>query len=167
MLFAFGLLFLLFLVMLIKPRWARMSNRKQRRLIYGSSILGVFIVLLMLAGPATEPEPVDPATESQPANIDGIRERHSSLTQTESFLRTAPTTLEMRPPSISSTPSVISDTELSPSPSQTPKISDILQDLATDSCDCPYDLDSKRRRCGERSAYIRSGYASPKCYTTD
>jgi hypothetical protein len=32
------------------------------------------------------------------------------------------------------------------------------------SCDCPYDRDSRGRRCGDRSAYSRPGGRSPVCY---
>lgn len=32
------------------------------------------------------------------------------------------------------------------------------------SCQCPYDLDSRGRECGGRSAYSRPGGSSPVCY---
>lgn len=35
------------------------------------------------------------------------------------------------------------------------------------SCPCPYHTDSAGRRCGERSAYSRTGGSDPLCYEGD
>lgn len=34
-------------------------------------------------------------------------------------------------------------------------------------CPCPYNTDSRGRRCGRRSAYSREGGESPLCYAKD
>jgi hypothetical protein len=45
----------------------------------------------------------------------------------------------------------------------------IKQSLAsyTGSCPCPYNVDRAGRMCGRRSAYSKSGGASPICYEKD
>ena len=35
------------------------------------------------------------------------------------------------------------------------------------SCPCPYSTDRAGRRCGERSAYSRTGGSEPLCYESD
>ncbi len=119
MLFAFGLLFLLwcglillFLVMLIRPRWARMRNRKQGALIYGSSIVVGFIALLVLAGPATESHLEN--TNAPPAKLD------VNLDPERRTITNLPEKSPSISPSIEPTPSVSPSIEVSPSPSPSP-----------------------------------------------
>lgn len=42
-----------------------------------------------------------------------------------------------------------------------------LREPSVGYCDCPYDLDQRGYKCGNRSAYARTGGAEPVCYVRD
>jgi hypothetical protein len=50
-------------------------------------------------------------------------------------------------------------------PSPAPAVGSPIREPISGSCQCPYDTDSRGRRCGGRSAYSKPGGESPVCYS--
>lgn len=50
-------------------------------------------------------------------------------------------------------------------PSPAPTVGSPIRESISGSCQCPYDTDSRGRRCGGRSAYSKPGGESPVCYS--